>query len=322
MADEPLLRPEEVASVLSREACEESAAKPGSAVYSLRRPVLIAPDEEPAAREHLERYARGLEQILQHELDAQVRFRIQGFQQEQAGAAVEMLPKPAWILTFLRQEGGGLALALDPTCALSLVELALGGAGNMAACGREPTPLESRVLGNLCASVTEPLGARCGTKLVRGTLEIGRLHGRLAMPGETVGVGLLKIQIAEKERSGLLLATPNLLKQAPGPRPRSSGLRLGPLAARLALVPVEVRPVLKAGFAALSDLMELRPGALLNLEPPESAPLDLRVAGRRLFSGQVIRTAGAPAFRVSRRRGRPVAGPGLQETEREGKGKR
>ena len=75
-------------------------------------------------------------------------------------AAVGSMAAPTWILGFVHAGGGGLALVLEPASALALVELALGGIGSSSASGREPTPLESRVMGNLCSALVEPLSRR------------------------------------------------------------------------------------------------------------------------------------------------------------------
>jgi flagellar motor switch protein FliM len=312
MAMEPLLRPEEVASVLSPEG--EAGGKPApaspaeaSTSYSLRRPVAIAAEDEPAARRRLETLSAGLQAALCRELESDVGIEVLGFQQEQAGVAVKTLPQPAWILGFAQDGGGGIALALDPTGALSLVEIALGGAGNTAATGREPTALERRVLNKLCAALVGPLAARSHTRLARGTFEVGGLPPALAAPGETVALGLLKLRFAGAERSGLLLVTPRLLAEPARPA-RPGGPSLGPLAPRLDRVGFELRPVLDVGLVPLCDLRELRPGSLLRFDVAEGAPFALAVNGHAVLRGHLVREQGRPVFKVLWRRGSPATG--------------
>lgn len=307
MAKEPLLKPEEVASVLSSEdgkKCEAAKIGEGPPLYSLRRPVAIAPEDEADARKRLERMAAALGEILHRELESEIRIEVEGFQQEQTGAAVRTLPEPAWVLSFLHGDGGGVALALDPTCALSLVELALGGAGNTSATGREPTTLESRVLTKLCGTVATTLGRTLETTFKAGTFQKKTVPESLATPGQTVGIGVVKIQVAETSHNGLLLATPGLLREAARRRSPAEGPVLGPLAERIRRAPVETRAVLKAGLVSLSDLVAFEVGSVLQLDASEKEPLVLQVNRRDLFHGQVVRREDGPVFEVSWRRGR------------------
>ncbi len=312
MAKEPLLSSEEVASVLSTDEQEgtdtgntpdDSAADAGSIAYSLRKPVAIAPESEATARERLEMFAKCLETVLQRDLEAEISIEIQGFQQEQAATAVGSLPQPAWVLSFPHVDGGGISLALDPTCALSFVELALGGAGNTAASGRAPTPLEKRVLTNLCGALSGPLSKISETSFDSGLFSTPEFPAAVAAPGQTVGIGLLKLKIAETDRSGLIMATAGLLRD-PGKSRGDEELHIGALHAQLERVQVEARPVLRAGSVSLSDLAKLEPGAVLGLEAPEDQRLELRVEGRGLFQGHVSRGEDGPAFEVKWRRGR------------------
>jgi hypothetical protein len=147
MAREPVLRPEEVASVLGDIGGAMPSADATALAWSMRRPVVIAPDVEPAARKRLEELARALGEALGFELDAEVGIEVQGFQQEQAGVAFDTLPKPAWVLSFLCKESGGVSLALDPTCALALLELALATRRPLFASLRRSNPACCRTCG-------------------------------------------------------------------------------------------------------------------------------------------------------------------------------
>ncbi len=314
MGKEPLLSSEEVASVLSTDQQQDQdagktpdglAADDGSTVYSLRRPAAIAPECEAVARERLEMFAKCVETVLQKDLEAEISIDIQGFQQEQAATAVGSLPQPAWVLSFPHSDGGGISLALDPTCALSLVELALGGAGNTAASGRAPTPLERRVLTNLCGALSGPLSKISETKFDSGLFSAPDFPAVVAAPGQTVGIGLLTLKIAETDHSGLIMGSAGLLRD-PGKSRGDEELHIGALHRQLDRVQVEARPVLRAGSVSLSDLAKLKPGAVLGLEAPEGRSLELRIEGSGLFRGHVTRGEGGPAFEVNWRRGRHV----------------
>ncbi len=314
MSKGPLLRPEEVASVLSvgedtalAAADKSTSANAAVRTYSLRRPVAIAPDREAEARKRLERIAAGLQAELERELEATLRIEVSGFLQEQAGPALEAIASPTWVLSFLMADSGGIALALDPACALSLVELALGGVGNSADEVRGPTPLESRVLTSLCETVTPGLARSTGIVLTRSEFGTTALPVTLAMRGETIGVSPVRIFIGDQERGGLLVATPALLHEPNERDLLPHELRVGPLGIVARKIPITVRPVLRAGRVSFADLTALKSGQLLAFDSPETTPLELRLNGATVFAGRVERDGGVGTFRIGWRRGRKPA---------------
>lgn len=312
MSEEPLISADEVASVLSQDeagAAPEApkAASPDSDVYSLRRPVAIAPEDEPRARKRVEGFAQALVETIRKELDTDIELAVQGFQQQQAGPAIDSLPAPCWLLTFLHGEGGGFSLVMDPTCAMSLVELALGGIGNSTSAGREPTELETRVMGNLGGALVKPLDRRARAGFVDVVFTVGRIPERMADRGEMVGAALLQLRFSGAERNAMLLVSASMLREAAAGAGKRERRKPGPLAGRLERLPVEIRPVLRAGKVTLADLSALKPGTVLRLETPEDALLDLRVDGQSLFGGHVRREDERAEFTVAWRRGRRAA---------------
>ncbi|HEU4403266.1 MAG TPA: FliM/FliN family flagellar motor switch protein [Candidatus Polarisedimenticolia bacterium] len=311
-AARPVVRPEEVSSVLKGGAKAPAAA--GPTPYSLREPLAIPPDAEPLARRQMEALAAVTQEALLKDLGEGATVELEGFRQQRAGAVLAALPAPAWVLPFSGGPGGGMALALHPGVGLALVELAMGGAGEVGETARPPTSLESRVMGRLVRSLAPPLGRALGATLEPVAVTSGELPESVAAAGETLGVGLLKITMAKGSGAALLLASAGLLPPKARPLAAASTAkpgRVGPLAARLDQVRLEARPVLEAGRVSLSDIAALKPGAVLRLEQPEDALLDLRVEGQRIFSGRIVRQAGGTAFSVTWRRGR--SGPGRGE---------
>jgi flagellar motor switch protein FliM len=314
MSEEPLLRPEEVQGVISGvdgEAKDEAAASAGEGPqpYSLREPVAIPADAEERAKKAIEQLASTLEEELRRELETEVSLEAEGLQQLRAEAALSVLQSPVWIVPFRRVGSGGMALAMPAPPAMSLVELALGGPGSAPESGREPTALEARVLVKLFSPAAKRIGELLHSELSPGSVETGAVPPSVAAAGETVGVGHLRLKIGESEHSTLLLATASLLLPSSAGKQRSASSGAGPLAPRLAKVPVRVRPVLKAGRVSLGDLMQLEPGKILSLDVPETAPVELQVEGEACFIGQIVRQDDQPVFTVRRRRGqvRPAA---------------
>lgn len=309
MADEPLVSAEEVASVLSAPDGEEERASASIAAgdvanYSLRRPATIAPDDEPRAREQMEKLAIALAKVLARELGSAIEVELQGFQQQTAGSAAQGLADPVWTLGFLDARGsGGAALVLDPTAALTLVELALGGHGTAAADGRPPTALERRLLGSLAGLVIPRLNQTGGFDFSGGRFETGGIPATIAVSGEVVGVGLLKLKLGDSEKNGVLAVTPGLLRGAEDEEVVPA--EPGPVAPLLEKVTVDVRPVLAAGRVSLKDLTSLSPGDVLRFEVDAGEELQLRVRGQTVFGGRVTRDDRGARFSVAWRRGVP-----------------
>ncbi len=316
MSEKPLVSPEELASVLSDDGHDEAPredaapAAPSTDRYSLRRPLAIPPDAETVAKRRLAETARTLAGCLSATLDAAFDLEVHGFQQQQVRAAIDRLSGPAWVLAFGAGDGGsggpsgGIALGLDPSSALAVVELVLGGSGTYSAEGRMPTRLETRVMEKLARHLARDLGAKLDRPLGVAAFQVGAAPRAVASPGEMVGAGLLRIRISGSERNGVLLVTPDLLRETGGddePAAHAPGAP-GPLARKLLPLRFEARPVLRAGVSTLDELSNLTAGSILRLDAPADAPLELRVGGVPLFAGRIDRSESGAAFRVERRR--------------------
>lgn len=313
MSEGPLLRPEEVAGVLSGapEVPGPPAAPPAAAgplPYSLREPVAVPPAAEPEARRRIEALSARIEHGLRGQIGPEVALTVDGFQQQRTATALGALPAPAWVLEFAGA-GGGLALALAADTGLALVERVFGGSGAQAASGREPTPLEQRVMRALAEQAARELTALLGGGAARAGFCCGGVSAAVAAPGETVGVGLLRVRLAAGERNALLLAPAGVLLPRREPAARPPGA-VGPLAALVARARVPVRPVLRAGRLSLDELARLAPGTVVRLDAAEATPFELRVAGRTAFVGAVARRDERSAFSVKLRRG--PAAPGKE----------
>jgi len=305
VSDAPLLEPEEIQKVLSDD--ERTSVAPDAATgrvlpYSLRDPVVLPPEAEPEAKQRLADLAAALSSALTEELGEAIGLEVDGFQQHRAGAALEALPKPAWVLAFVGRQPGGIALALPAAVGLALVERALGAEGGaLPDVSREPTPLESQLLGRLGSSVAASVARAARAELSGALLCCGSPPASLASPGETVGVGVGRIRLGGAERSVLFLASPALLgARRESPEEGDTGAP-GPLAGPLRRIRLHVRPVLRGGTVRISELAGLEAGAVLRLEPSEQALFELRIEGRTVFLGQIRPHEKGPAFVVARR---------------------
>ncbi|ANM30548.1 hypothetical protein ABI59_14630 [Acidobacteria bacterium Mor1] len=307
MSEEPLLQPEEVASVLGGD--EEGSPDPSlgggepsmATRFSLRQPLTLTPAEEQGARQRAEKLVQSMQKALCQELDGEYEIQIEGFQQERAESALTLVPEPAWSLPMHLDSSGGMLLVLNPSLALALVEMAMGGVGNPPENGRGPTPLEVRVAERLIAGLSSRISKASDYNFSKGSVAVGKIPSAIAAPGEIVGVALLRFKLSEEaERTSVLLLTTNMLrapKEAAG-----AEQALGPMSGRVQELPVETRPVLPAGQVTLKELTSLKPGSILKLDRNADSELDLRVAGETLFRGNLTRGEKELSFTVDWRR--------------------
>ncbi len=311
MSEGPVLRPEEVAGVLSgmEASATPAATTPAPLPYSLREPVALPPEAEPEARKKVEMATAGLAEILTRALEAEVKIEVEGFQQQRAASVIGVLAPPVWVVSFTGAAGGGgVAVLLHPGLGLALVELALGGIGKPEESGRAPTPAELRVLSRLAAEAMPRMSETFGGDLSHFDTGVGTVPAAIADPGETVGVGVLRAHVPEGDGAALMLVSASLLtRPAPTAEETVRG-RPGPLAAKLGSIRLKLLPVLPAGRASVSELSELKPGVVLRLDASEETLLSLRVGGSSVFRGQIVRSMGGAAFRAAWRRGRTAAG--------------
>jgi flagellar motor switch protein FliM len=309
MKEDAVLQPEEVESVLSGDTPPDDV---GPQPYSLREPLAIPPHAQEAARFTLERIVSVLNDTIRSK--AEIEIRLDDLQQQTAHAALAVLPPPAWVAGLVRGGSGGLLLALPPTVGLALVELALGGSGVLPEEGREPTPLESRVLRRLLASASSRLEEVVGATLESAECETGQIPRSIASAGETVAVGLLRFHVGESDHAALLLATAALLLPETAPRKERGAVGCGPLAALVGRIPLAVRPVLCAGSIGFRDLMALETGSVLRLDVGEDAILELRAEGEPVVRGRVVRQADRSVFAVERTLAAETCAAGEEES--------
>jgi len=304
MSEEPVLRPEEVAGVLSGEA--DSVAQPPAdgepQPYSLREPVAIPPAAEALARERLERVVAVLARRMDAEAEGGIKVALDGFHQQRAAAALSVLPGPVWVTALAAEAGGGIALALQPAVAIALMDRTLGGPGDPVEDGREPTSLEARVVSRMFGAVAGEIGSIVEAALKPLDLATDSVPERVAAAGETVGVSPLRFTIGESDHASLLLASASLLVPS-ATRNRRDDCPVGPLAGRLERVAMTVRPVLPAGRVALAELIGLEAGKVLRFDTTEDTAVKLRVGETDIASGRIRREGEGTVFKVESRVG-------------------
>ncbi len=304
MSEEPLLNPEEVASVLA--GVEGSDMGPtgsdegGASTYSLRDPVIIPPNEVDNAKQKMERFTAGLQTSLAMLLGIEITIDFEGFQQQKITTALGVIPPPQWVISFRHEQPGGVALVLPPVLAMVLMELSLGGVGTAQDEGREPTALERRVMTQFLHSLTPTLNSETGLKMTSGEFECGGIPISFGDPGETVGVTLARFKLNEMEQTGLILANGGFLNDGMGTH-ETAGIKIGPLASRLERLPARIQPILKGGKILMRDLIAMRKGEVLKLDTPEETELSLRIGNTKIFTGRIGRDETRPFFAVTER---------------------
>ncbi len=304
MSEEPVLRPEEVAGVLSGDAgnAPQPHADGEAQPYSLREPVAIPAAAEAQARGRLEGVVAALAELLDAEAEGGIKVLLEGFQQQRAAAALSVLPGPVWVTALAAKRGGGIALALQPAVALALMDRALGGPGDPPEDGREPTSLEGRVVSRMFGAIAEKLGAIFETDLTPVELTTDRIPDRVAASGETVGVSPLRFTIGETDHASLLLASASLLVPS-GDRATPKARPVGPLARSLENVVMPVVPVIPAGRVSLTELSSLESGKVLKFDVVEDSMVELRVGETVIAGGRIRRQTGQTVFKIESRVG-------------------
>ncbi|GEM_PF-4378052 len=298
MSKEPLLNPEEVASVLSTGDGIDpgpTGADGGPSTYSLRDPVIIPPTELESARRKMETLTAGLQSSLAILLGSEIAVEFEGFQQQKISTALGVIPSPQWVISFRNEKAGGIALVLPSILAMVLMELTLGGVGAAREEGREPTGLERRIMTQFLHTWTPALNAETGLRMSPGQFETGGIPHSFGDPGETVGVTLIRFKVNETEQTGLILANGGFLNDGLQAS-KATRLHVGPLAPRLEKLPVRIQPLLPGGRILMRDLIAMRQGEVLKLDTSKDAELQIRIRGTRVFTGRIGRNDEGPFF--------------------------
>lgn len=289
-----LLTQEEVDALLSMDESEELGSQEvvlDEGAYDLRAPLLLAGERMVRAQEVFEtlagELARALELMILSERPSEASFA--GLVQQPATTVLDTLPADA-LLGVLEDAAGHVqgGLVLAPELALALVDRLLGGEGVPAAVAARPlTEVESDVLRHSLARAVRHLAEGIlpdGTTL--GDLEREPQRGALARRRGALCCAHIRVVTPLGESLCRFVATGELMSAllcaGEGPAGAPSQVILDALVG----APMRVDAVLPAGALALSDLVRLRPGHVIELDVDETG-LGLRAGGRLVARGEL-----------------------------------
>ena len=280
--------------------------------YNFRRPDRVSKEQLRSLHFLHDRYAINLSSSLSAFLRTITEVGIVSVEQFAYSEFLTSLPDPTAFYSFTMPpvEGVG-ALEINPAIAFTMVDRMLGGTGDTPAPNRALTEIEQNVLDSVVKLLLEHL-----TEAWRAIAEMQfKLHDRETRPQmlRVTGPNEVVILLVFEMRVGETRGTVNLCfpastietmaeRFAQGwqrARRQPTALEQTRLATNLGRVPLAVSTLLQTRLPA-RELLALRPGDVVSLGHPASAPVDVHVGQIRRYVGRLTTTDAGAAVRVER----------------------
>lgn len=272
------------------------------APYNFRRPDRVSKEQLRSLHFLHDRFAKNLGTSLSAFLRAMTNVSMLSVEQYTYGEFLMSLPDPTAFYSVAMPPLDGVgALEVNPSIAFAMVDRMLGGTGDSPAPNRALTEIEQNVMDSVVKLLLEHL-----TETWRAITDVRfRIQGRETRPqmlqvtGLNEGVILLAFDIAVSEARGMLsLAIPAAAietmeeKVAEGwnrTRRQASPAEMARLHVNLGRVPLPVKTQLETRMTA-REVLALRPGDIVALPQPATAPVDVYVGAVQRFTGRLTRT--------------------------------
>jgi flagellar motor switch protein FliM len=233
-------------------------------------------------------------------LHAGCELALSSVEQVPCGEFLSRVPEPSYLAAFETSLEARALLQIDLPLVLPILDLLLGGSGKDAVESRDLTEIEEQIF--------EPVGRAVGRELDaawrpllkmdfawNGRLPEGRAAG-LFTPDDSLLVLVFEARVqdaAGKLRLAFssVLSTALLRKltpQEPAPKPRAPQDR-GRLREQLLGGRFEAELLLPRSEVSLRQLHQLQPGDVLVLKVGPQEPVEVHVAGRRMFLAAPVR---------------------------------
>ncbi len=295
------LSQEEIDRLFRSQAASRMSDASRAVPYDFRRPDRIAKDQLRAIHLLHENFSRSLASSLSAYLRLYVTADLISVEQLSFAEFSRCLPSPTCLLLLdMKPYDGNAVLEINLSLIFPILEAMLGGNGKAGrTMTREITEIEQVVLDNFYRIILHDLQqAWSSTSAIEFAVQARETEPQLLQvmaPNEAV-VGIA-LEVRMGDTTGMInLGMPSIVikmlrrkldQQWFARRSESSEadqermLRL----LKPSLVDIEAR--LSGGALSVGGLMELEPGAILKLDHPISAPIDILVNGRRKYGGQV-----------------------------------
>ncbi len=286
-------------------------AKPGAiSIYNFRRPDRVSKDQIRSLQLLHERFARNVTTSLAAYLRAITELSVLSVEQFSYAEFLLSLPDPTafYALTMAGFDALG-ALELSPSIAFTIVDRMLGGTGQTGAPDRALTEIEQNVVDSVVKLILEHL-----SETWRGVSDMQfHIQGRETRPqmlqvaGRNEVVILFAFDLKIGGVRGLLhLCIPASVIEATGStfvqgwqqaRREPTIVERRWLTENLARVELAVETVLESRLTA-RELLQLKPGDVINLGVPAPHPIDVRIGATVKFRGRLTLAEGRAAVLV------------------------
>jgi flagellar motor switch protein FliM len=281
--------------------------------YNFRKPNRVSKDQVKMLQSIHESFARLYSASLTAMLRGLVEIELKSVEQVTYGEFIMALSPPTCLVIFnMEPLRGGAALEINASILFRLIDRLLGGSGLLPVRPREFTEVEQVLI--------ERIGIRAMLDLQQAWQHAGTFGFRIAhletnpqfvqltSPSEVVVVVTLEIGVGDE--TGLMtIAFPHLLLEPIMPKLNthryfamaqrsvspSEGEGLRENVMRLGLT---VRGVLAEFPLSVRSLLELKPGDVLPIHQPSSAPATLEVEGLPRFRGGLGKVNNKRALRL------------------------
>ena len=278
-----------------------------AATYNFRRPDRISKEQLRSLHFMHERFAVNVSTSLSAFLRSITEVNISSVEQFAYSEFLMSLPDPTafYAVTMHPLDGLG-ALELNPSVAFMMVDRMLGGSGNAAAPKRGLTEIEQNVLDGVVKVLLEHL-----SETWRAITEVHfRIHSRETRPQMVQVTGANEVVIAMSfnlrigQTRGMFSvcipagAIESLEEKVIQPwhrtRRQPTPLEMERLQSNLDRVPLAVTTLLETRLKA-REVVALRPGDVIALGHPATAPVDIHVGRIRKFGGRLTTTPSGAA---------------------------
>lgn len=278
-----------------------------AATYNFRRPDRISKEQLRSLHFMHERFAVNVSTSLSAFLRAVTEISVASVEQFAYSEFLMSLPDPTafYALTLTPLDGLG-ALEMNPSVAFAMVDRMLGGHGHTAPPKRPLTEIEQNVLDSVVLVLVEHLSEtwraitdvkfRVHTRETRPQMvqvtaanEVVMAIGFNLRIGDVRGMFNLCIPATALETVQDKVSQPWHRSQRP-----PTSIELERLRQNLSRVPLTLTALIEARIVA-RDVLALRPGDVLSLGRPISAPVDVLVGRVRRFGGRLALSDGRAA---------------------------
>ena len=279
--------------------------------YDFHRADRISQDQMRSLTLLHDDFARNFSSSLSAYLRAFVEVTLASVEQMSYGEFIKILPDPTLFSSIgMRPLDGNMALELNPNLVFPMIDMLLGGPGNVLVEARNLTEIEMHIIEGVIN-----LAMRDLKEAWRPIMELEFfMEGAGTKPqmfqivsgGETVVTIGLDIKVGENSGTMNICIPSRILKvirsrfdqQWNIRRQRVAGSELAKILNLIRAADVPVTGVLRESNLTVDDLLKITPGDVIQLNKPMSEPVLLCVGGVPKFLGHVVVRRGKRAFEI------------------------